>query len=100
MPVYTYRREDDTTFEIQQKFLNDALTICPTTGQKVMRIIQTAGIIFKGSGFYVTDSKKVSKSRLDGKSEGNHKNSSGSESKSETKTKAKLEKTTDTKAAD
>ncbi len=57
MPVYTYRREDGSTFDIRQKFLDDPLDTCPTTGQKVVRVVQPAGIIFKGSGFYVTDTK-------------------------------------------
>lgn len=61
MPVYTYRREDGTTFDIQQKFLDDPLTVDPSTGQKVVRVVQAAGIIFKGSGFYVNDSKSGSR---------------------------------------
>lgn len=57
MPIYTYRREDGTEFEIRQKFSDDALTVDPETGQKVQRVIHAAGILFKGSGFYVNDSK-------------------------------------------
>ncbi|MDR9417125.1 MAG: zinc ribbon domain-containing protein, partial [Gracilimonas sp.] len=37
MPTYEYKREDGTTFEITQKMSEDALTTCPTTGQKVKR---------------------------------------------------------------
>jgi predicted nucleic acid-binding Zn ribbon protein len=62
MPVYTYRREDGTTFDYRQKFLDDPLTLDPETGQKVVRVVQAAGVIFKGSGFYVNDSKSASKS--------------------------------------
>lgn len=58
MPLYTYRREDGSTFEIRQRFSDDALAVCPESGQKVVRLVQAAGIIFKGSGFYVNDSKK------------------------------------------
>jgi predicted nucleic acid-binding Zn ribbon protein len=57
MPEYTYRREDGTTFTIKQKFTDSALTTDPNTGQKVWRVVQNAGVIFKGSGFYVNDSK-------------------------------------------
>jgi putative FmdB family regulatory protein len=57
MPVYTYRREDGTTFDYKQSFKEDPLTVCPTTGQPVVRLISSPGIIFKGSGFYVTDNK-------------------------------------------
>ncbi len=59
MPVYTYRREDGTTFDIRQKFGDRPLNSCPTTGQVVNRVIQPAGIIFKGSGFYVNDNNKA-----------------------------------------
>lgn len=68
MPMYTYRREDGTMFEYRQKFLDNPLTVCPTTGQKVVRVIQTPGIIFKGSGFYVNDSKGASKTGINGSS--------------------------------
>ena len=59
MPVYTYRREDGSTFDIRQRFLDSPLEACPTTGQAVSRVIQPAGIIFKGSGFYVNDNNKA-----------------------------------------
>lgn len=57
MPLYTYRREDGTTFDYRQSFSDAPLTVDPQTGQKVTRIVQAAGVIFKGSGFYVNDSK-------------------------------------------
>ena len=59
MPVYTYRREDGTTFDIRQRFGDSPLQACPNTGQAVQRVIQPAGIIFKGSGFYVNDNNKA-----------------------------------------
>jgi len=56
MPTYIYRRADGTTFEIQQRITEDPLKKCPTTGQPVTRVISgNAGLIFKGSGFYLTD---------------------------------------------
>jgi putative FmdB family regulatory protein len=58
MPTYEYKREDGTTFEITQKMSEDALTTCPTTGQKVKRIISGGGgVVYKGDGWYVTDYK-------------------------------------------
>ncbi len=86
MPLYTYRRADGTTFDFRQKFLDDPLTTCPTTGQNVVRIVQAPGIIFKGSGFYVNDSKKASNGNLNaGKSENESKDDKKSEAKSESK---------------
>ena len=35
MPVYTYRREDGTTFDVRQKFPDEALQVCPSSGQAV-----------------------------------------------------------------
>ncbi len=56
MPTYVYRREDGTTFECFQRITADALTACPTTQQRVRRVISGGtGFILKGSGFYKTD---------------------------------------------
>ena len=55
MPTYVYRREDGTTFEVQQRITEEPLTADPETGQPVRRVISGAGLIFKGSGFYLTD---------------------------------------------
>ena len=56
MPTYSYKREDGSTFELMQRITDDALETCPTTGQKVKRMIGGgAGLIFKGNGFYLTD---------------------------------------------
>ena len=62
MPVYLYRRQDGTTFEQRQNFSDAPLVTCPTTGQPVHRVPQASGVIFKGSGFYVTDNKSAAKS--------------------------------------
>lgn len=96
MPVYTYRREDGTTFDYKQNFLDDPLLVCPTTGQSVVRVVQPAGIIFKGSGFYVNDSKGSKKGLTTSTSE-KPENSSGekSESKAEAKPVAKAESAAD-----
>lgn len=98
MPVYMYRREDGTTFEYRQKFSDEPLTVDPDTGQNVVRVVQSAGIIFKGSGFYVNDSKGSKKSLSSANGNGNGKEDTAkgdTNAKTETKTGAKSE----TKAA-
>ncbi len=97
MPTYTYRREDGSKFEIQQKITEDALESCPTTGQSVKRVITGgAGLVFKGTGFYQTDYVKKSgapessESKSDSKKEGG---SSGKGSSDGTETVKKAEKT-------
>lgn len=58
MPVYVYRNlKTGETFEIEQRMTDPALTEHPETGDPVKRLIQPVGIAFKGSGFYVTDSR-------------------------------------------
>ncbi len=58
MPVYTYECEDcGERFEARQSFNDEPLTVCPTCEGKLYRVIQPVGIVFKGSGFYVTDSR-------------------------------------------
>lgn len=62
MPTYEYLREDGTKFETFQGINDDPLTECPTTGQKVKRIITGgAGVVYKGDGFYVNDYKNGGK---------------------------------------
>ncbi len=58
MPVYLYRNlTTNETFELEQRITAPALTQHPETGDPVKRLIQPIGIAFKGSGFYVTDSR-------------------------------------------
>jgi putative FmdB family regulatory protein len=55
MPIYEYRRPDGTTFEVQQSFSEDALTVDPDTGVPVERVLHPPAVHFKGKGFYNTD---------------------------------------------
>jgi predicted nucleic acid-binding Zn ribbon protein len=55
VPIYEYRRPDGTTFEMQQSFSEDALTVDPDTGVPVERVLHPPAVHFKGKGFYNTD---------------------------------------------
>jgi putative FmdB family regulatory protein len=55
MPIYEYRRPDGTTFEIQQSFSDDPLTVDPDSGVPVERVLHAPAVHFKGKGFYNTD---------------------------------------------
>lgn len=55
MPIYEYRRPDGTTFEIQQSFSDEPLTVDPDTGVPVERVLHPPAVHFKGKGFYNTD---------------------------------------------
>lgn len=71
MPLYEYECEAcGLRFERVQHFSDDPLRSCPECEGPVHRVIQPVGIIFKGSGFYVTDSRgKSSTLSSNGKSD-------------------------------
>lgn len=59
MPTYSYACKDcDNAFDIQQAFSDDALTLCPECGGTLRKRYGSVGVVFKGSGFYRTDSRK------------------------------------------
>lgn len=55
MPIYEYKRPDGTTFELQQAFSDDPLTLDPDSGVPVERVLHAPAVHFKGKGFYNTD---------------------------------------------
>lgn len=62
MPTYEYRCEKGHTFERIQKMSDKPVTRCPECGAKASRVISGGqGVIFKGTGFYITDYGKDGK---------------------------------------
>ena len=60
MPTYKYRCKNcGHEFEVRQRMSDKALTECPVCGGKVRRVVGSVGIVFKGSGFYVTDNRNA-----------------------------------------
>ena len=60
MPTYTYRCNNcEYQFDIKQRMSDDPLTDCPEceTENSLRKVLNSVGIVFKGSGFYVTDSR-------------------------------------------
>src|ERR1700681_2005980 len=57
MPVYGYRCTNGHRFEVQQRITEPPLSVCPQCGAPVTRVFYPVGIIFKGGGFYKTDSR-------------------------------------------
>jgi putative FmdB family regulatory protein len=83
MPIYEYRRPDGTTFEIQQSFSDDALTVDPETGVPVERVLHPPAVHFKGKGFYNTDYGTRKRQReTAAAAEGSSKDSSGKDASS------------------
>jgi putative FmdB family regulatory protein len=58
MPTYEYAcRDCGEHVEVVQSFKDAALTTCGVCGGRLRKVFSAAGIIFKGSGYYVTDSR-------------------------------------------
>ncbi|RNI23883.1 FmdB family zinc ribbon protein [Flexivirga caeni] len=87
MPTYAYACKDcGHSFDVQQSFSDDALTVCPECGGQLRKQFGAVGVVFKGSGFYKTDSRDA----------GTKKASAAASSESSSGDK----KSTDTKPAD
>jgi putative FmdB family regulatory protein len=86
VPTYSYQcTECDDRFDIVQAFTDDALTTCERCSGRLRKIFNSVGVVFKGSGFYRTDSRessKSSKSSTNGSSTNDGGSSSGSSEKS------------------
>jgi putative FmdB family regulatory protein len=79
MPMYVYKCDDcGNHFEQLQKFSDKPLKTCPRCKGHVKRVIHPTGIVFKGSGWYINDSRKGG-------------SDSSSESKPESKTSSSSE---------
>lgn len=91
MPTYTYRcNACDHEFERRQRMTEEPVRQCPVCGElEVRRVISQVGIVFKGSGFYVTDNRS-------GKRKGRTQDSSSNSAETTTTPKT----TTETKSAE
>ncbi|MCW2865170.1 MAG: regulatory protein FmdB family [Actinoallomurus sp.] len=94
MPTYQYAcTECGEPLEVVQKFSDDALTECPACGGRLRKIFSPAAIVFRGSGFYRTDSRSGSgaaSTTKDTKKDG---------AKTETKSETKKESASDSSSA-
>jgi putative FmdB family regulatory protein len=73
VPTYQYvctNAEDKHEFEVVQSFSDPSLTECPQCGSPVRKVYGSVGVVFKGSGFYRTDSRAGAKSGDGGSSNG------------------------------
>jgi putative FmdB family regulatory protein len=95
VPTYQYQcTECGEALEAVQKFSDDALTECPNCNGRLRKVFSAVGVVFKGSGFYRTDSRgsstgsapaaKSTTSGSDSKSSDGASTSSGSTSSSNT----------------
>lgn len=81
MPTYQYAcTACDERLEAVQSFTDAPLTQCPACGGALRKVFSAVGVVFKGSGFYKTDSRPAAKT-----ADGSASDSSTSETKAETK---------------
>ncbi len=71
MPTYEYactNPECGHIFSAVQAFTEDSLTECPVCGGRLRKVYGAVGVVFKGSGFYRTDSRQEAQASTNGKS--------------------------------
>jgi putative FmdB family regulatory protein len=79
MPLYEYQCESCAQrFERIQKYSDPPIETCPSCGGKVKKLLSSPAIQFKGSGFYITDYAKKSKSSDDKSSNAGKESGEGS----------------------
>ena len=89
MPTYQYAcTECGHGFEQVQSFSDDTLTVCPECEGRLRKVFNAVGVVFKGSGFYRTDSRTDGKSPVPASSSASKSESSSGEKKSGTTTES------------
>jgi putative FmdB family regulatory protein len=95
VPTYQYAcTECGEPLEVVQKFSDDALTECPACGGRLRKIFSPAAIVFRGSGFYRTDSRSGS-----GAASSTTKDAKKDDVKTEAKSETKKESATESSSA-
>lgn len=79
MPTYSYAcTECGNRFDVVQAFTDDALTTCQQCSGRLRKLFNSVGVVFKGSGFYRTDSREPAKSSTNGSAKTSDSNGSSS----------------------
>jgi putative FmdB family regulatory protein len=100
VPTYSYVcTECGDRFDKVQAFTDDALTTCEKCSGRLRKLFNSVGVVFKGSGFYRTDSREAGKKSNGSSGESNGSSSGSSSGSSENKTSGSAEKSTSSAAA-
>jgi len=84
VPTYSYAcTECDNRFDVVQAFTDDALTTCEQCSGRLRKLFGSVGVVFKGSGFYRTDSRESAKSSTNGSAKSNSSSSNDGSSGSD-----------------
>jgi putative FmdB family regulatory protein len=96
MPVYEYQCQAcGHQFERKQSFSDEPIKVCPQCGGVTRKLLSRPAIVFKGSGWYVTDSRPSQPSESGSSSSSSN---GGTETKSDTKTETKTKTKSETKS--
>ena len=99
MPIYDYRCDHcGHVFSAVQSFKDNALDKCPSCGKQPRRLLSMPAIVFKGSGWYKTDSRPADKSSSDGASSSDKKSDAKTETKGDTKSDTKADTKSESKS--
>lgn len=89
MPTYSYAcTECENRFDAVQAFTDDALTTCPECSGRVRKLFNSVGVVFKGSGFYRTDSRAAANGSPSGEKTAGSQSATSAESNGESKQSA------------
>ena len=100
MPTYQYAcTECGHAFEQFQSFSDEALTVCPECDGRLRKVFNAVGVVFKGSGFYRTDSRSSGSSSTGSSGSSSSDSSSQGSSSSSTATKTETKSSTSTSSA-
>ncbi|NPC97380.1 FmdB family zinc ribbon protein [Nocardioides sp. zg-DK7169] len=100
MPTYQYAcTECGHQFEQVQSFSEDALTECPACTGKLRKLYNAVGVVFKGSGFYRTDSRSSSSASEPAASSSTSSSSDSSSSSTTTKSETSSSSSTTSTAS-
>jgi putative FmdB family regulatory protein len=90
VPTYQYScTECGHYFEAVQSFSDDSLTVCPECNGRLRKVFNAVGVVFKGSGFYRTDSRGSSTATETGSTKTETKTESAAGSSSSTTSESK-----------
>jgi len=85
VPTYSYAcTECGNRFDAVQAFSDDALTDCPKCSGRLRKLFGKVGVVFKGSGFYRTDSRESAKTSSNGSAKSSSESTSSSDKSSST----------------
>src|SRR3954451_9489090 len=100
MPTYQYACTScGERLEVVQKFSDDPLTVCPVCSGALRKVFSPVGVVFKGSGFYKTDSRSSARKNADPEKKDSEKKDAAKKDATTSETASKETKTSESTSA-